>query len=135
MKLASPYLARGARLELTSLMDVMFLVLVFFIYAVFDMAVHRGMKVDLPAAAGVHERGERIVVTVDAQDGLQLNGRALERAALVAEVARLVKVKPELPVLIAGDRKASLGAGIELLAELKASGVEKASFQVRGRKD
>ncbi len=115
-------------------MDVMFLVLVFFIYSIFDMAVHKGLKVDLPTAAGVHERGERIVVTLDAQDALQLNGRALDRAALVAEVTRLVKLKPELPVLISGDRKASLGAGIELLAELKASGVQKASFQVSGSK-
>ena len=42
MKLSSPFLAHGARLELVSLMDVMFLVLVFFVYAVFDMAVHSG---------------------------------------------------------------------------------------------
>lgn len=132
MKLSSPFLGRQTRLELVSLMDVMFLVLVFFVYAVFDMAVHRGLKVDLPTAAGVHERGERIVVTLDEQDALQLNGRALSRSELVAEVARLVKVKRDLPVLISGDRKASLGAGIELLSELKSSGVEKASFQVSG---
>ena len=31
---------------MTSLMDVMFLVLVFFIYCIFDMAVHKGVKVD-----------------------------------------------------------------------------------------
>ena len=93
------------------------------------------MKVDLPHAAGVHERGERIVVTLDEHDALQLNGRALEREALVAEVQRLVAVKPDLPVLIAGDRKASLGAGIELLARLKASGIGKASFQVRGSRE
>ena len=113
-------------------MDVMFLVLVFFIYAIFDMAVHRGLKVDLPSAAGQHERGERIVVTLDEHDGLQLNGRVLERPALVTEVSRLVKMKPDLPVLISGDRRASLGSGVELLAELKAAGVEKASFQVKG---
>ena len=65
MKLTSPYLERKTRLELVSLLDVMFLVLVFFIYAIFDMAVHRGLKVDLPSAAGQHERGERIVVTLD----------------------------------------------------------------------
>ncbi|MBR3086981.1 MAG: biopolymer transporter ExbD, partial [Kiritimatiellae bacterium] len=39
---------KGARLEMTSLMDVVFLVLVFFVYSIFDMAVHRGVKVDLP---------------------------------------------------------------------------------------
>ena len=132
MKLESPFLKREARLELVSLMDVMFLVLVFFVYAVFDMAVHRGVKVDLPRATGAHERGERVVVTIDAHDALQLNGRALEQAALVAEVKRLVQAKPDVPVLILGDSKASLGAGIEILAELKAAGVEKASFQVQG---
>lgn len=132
MKLTSPYLERKTRLELVSLLDVMFLVLVFFIYAIFDMAVHRGLKVDLPSAAGQHERGERIVVTLDEHDGLQLNGRVLERPALVMEVSRLVKMKPDLPVLISGDRRASLGSGVELLAELKAAGVEKASFQVKG---
>ena len=39
-----------------SLMDVMFLVLVFFIYCIFDMAVHKGLKVDLPDAAGAAEK-------------------------------------------------------------------------------
>ena len=38
-KLESPFLKREARVELVSLMDVMFLVLVFFVYSVFDMAV------------------------------------------------------------------------------------------------
>ena len=132
MKLSSPFLERKTRLELVSLLDVMFLVLVFFIYSIFDMAVHRGLKVDLPAAVGTLERGERIVVTLDENNALQLNGRALTRAELVTEVARLVSVKPDMPVLISADRKALLGEGIELLAELKASGVEKASFQVKG---
>ena len=133
MKLVSPFLDRKARVELVSLMDVMFLVLVFFVYATFNMAVHRGLKVDLPAAAGAHEKGERIVVTIDAQNALQLNGRALEQAALVASVQRLLAAKPGLPVLISGDRHASLGVGVELLAALKAAGVEKASFQVSGK--
>lgn len=131
--LESPFLKREARVELVSLMDVMFLVLVFFVYSIFDMAVHRGLKVDLPAAAGVHERGERIVVTIDAQDAFQLNGRPLPQDGLVAEVRRLVALRRETPVLISGDRKASLGAGIGLLARLKAAGVEKASFQVSGK--
>ena len=131
--LESPFLKREARVELVSLMDVMFLVLVFFVYSIFDMAVHRGLKVDLPAAAGVHERGERIVVTIDAQDAFQLNGRPLPQDDLVAEVRRLVALRRETPVLISGDRKASLGAGIGLLARLKAAGVEKASFQVSGK--
>ena len=132
-KLNSPFLKREARVEMVSLMDVMFLVLVFFVYSVFNMAVHHGIKVDLPGAPGALEKGERIVVTIDAQDALQLNGAPLERDKLVEEVKRLVGDHKETPVLIAGDRKASLGVSIELLSRLKAAGVEKASFQVDGK--
>ena len=114
-------------------MDVMFLVLVFFVYSIFDMAVHHGLKVDLPGAPGTLEKGERVVVTIDAQDALQLNGRPLQQDDLIDEVKRLVDAHKETPVLIAGDRKASLGMGIELLSRLKAAGVEKASFQVDGK--
>ena len=117
---------------MTSLMDVMFLVLVFFIYCIFDMAVHRGLKVDLPNAAGADEKGERIVITIKADDSIQLNGMEMKKADVIARVKELNAVKMKLPVLISGDRKSSLGVGIELLAELKAAGVEKASFQVSG---
>ena len=123
---------RQVRLEMTSLMDVMFLVLVFFIYCIFDMAVHKGLKVDLPNAAGADEKGERIVITIKPDDSIQLNGMDLSKADVIARVKELNAVKMKLPVLISGDRKSSLGTGIELLADLKAAGVEKASFQVSG---
>jgi len=125
---------RHARLEMTPLMDVMFLVLVFFIYCIFDMAVHKGLKVDLPAAAGADEKGERIVITIRADDTMQFNGVDTTRADAVARVRELAAVGMKLPVLVSGDRKSSLGAGIELLGELKAAGVEKASFQVSGER-
>lgn len=124
---------RGARLEMTSLMDVMFLVLVFFIYCIFDMAVHRGLKVDLPTAAGVPEKGERIVITIAADDTLQVNGVPATRDSVVRKVRELAAANVPCPVLISGDRKSSLGVGIELLAELKSAGVERVSFQVNGR--
>ena len=122
------------RLEMTSLMDVMFLVLVFFIYCIFDMAVHKGLKVDLPNAAGVDEKGERIVITIKADDSIQLNGMEMKKEDVVTRVKELNAVKMKLPVLISGDRKSSLGTGIELLSALKAVGVEKASFQVSGER-
>ena len=114
-------------------MDVMFLVLVFFIYCIFDMAVHKGLKVELPNAAGADEKGERIVITVKADDSLQLNGMDLTKTEILDRVKELRSLKMNLPVLISGDRKSSLGVGIELLSELKAAGVEKASFQVSGK--
>lgn len=120
---------------MTSLMDVMFLVLVFFIYCIFDMSIHKGLKVDLPAADGVMERGERIVVTIAPDDTMQFNAMPMTKSEIVERLKDLKRVKMEFPVLISGDRNSSLGVGIELLAELKAAGIEKVSFQVAGEKD
>ena len=101
--------SRQVRLEMTSLMDVMFLVLVFFIYCIFDMAVHKGLKVDLPNAAGSDEKGERIVITIKADDTIQLNGMTMSKVSVIDRVKELNEVKMRLPVLISGDRKSSLG--------------------------
>lgn len=124
---------KGARLEMTSLMDVMFLVLVFFIYCIFDMTVHRGVKVDLPRGVGAEERGERLVVTIRADDTFQLNGTDTTREEILIKAAEMQKKDSLLPIIISADRKASLGCGLELLSELKGAGVEKVSFQVAGR--
>ena len=121
---------RAVRFEMTPLMDVMFLVLVFFIYSMFEMSVHRGMKVELPSAGGSPEKGERLIVTILADDTMQLNGVAMPKSGVVERVAELYRVGMKFPVLVSGDRRASLGAGIELLGELKKAGVEKAAFQV-----
>jgi len=126
---------RGVRLEMTALLDVMFLVLVFFIYSIFDMTMHRGVKVDLPGAKGAEEKGERVVVTILPDDSLQLDGEALARPELLARVAALLAEAPEgekPAVIVSGDRAASLGTGISLLAELKNLGVARVSFQVSG---
>ena len=125
---------RGVRLEMTAMLDVMFLVLVFFIYSIFDMTMHRGVKVDLPGAKGVEEKGDRVVVTILPDDSLQLDGEPLARPELVARVAaRVAEAGEEKPaVIVSGDRSASLGTGVALLADLKAAGVGRVSFQVSG---
>src|SRR5210317_722048 len=42
---------KKARIEMLPLIDIVFLLLVFFIYAMLSMAVHRGMNVELPESA------------------------------------------------------------------------------------
>ena len=118
---------------MTPLMDVMFLVLVFFIYCVFDMTVHRGAKVDLPQAPGSLETGERIVITILPDDTLELNGERRAKEEILSRISALLRTGMEFPVIVSGDRVSSLGAGIALLAGLKEIGVEHVSFQVDGK--
>ena len=131
MRLSSGYDDRKARMEMISLMDVMFLILVVFVYSIFSMSVHRGLKVDLPAAKGSQQKGEQTIITLAADNTLYLNKQPMPLDALVLATVKLWRASAA-PVLISADKAASLGTGIELLGKLKNGGVERVAFQVSG---
>ena len=63
------------RMEMTPLMDCVFLLLVFFVYAMLSMAVHHGKQVDLPqSGSAALETQEAISITIEnAKDGLKIS--------------------------------------------------------------
>lgn len=133
MRLSTGYEDRKARLEMISLMDVMFLILVFFVYSIFSMSVHRALRVSLPSAKGTAEKREAIMITVTASDELYLNKEPMPMGEIVPAALALWD-RQNQPVLISADRKASLGVGIELLGKLKDCGIGSVAFQVEEEK-
>ena len=131
MRLSSGFEETKPRMEMIPLMDVMFLNLLFFVYASFSMTIHRGLKVDLPSAIGAQVKGEQTVITVHADNSLSLNKQPMPLDELVLSAVKLWRER-SAPVLISADKAAALGTGIELLGKLKRGGVERVAFQVTG---
>ena len=131
MRLQSGYETKKARVEMLPLIDVVFLLLVFFIYAMVSMVVHRGLKVELPSAGTASmEQDDYISITIDADNQLFLNGEPAQADEL-AERVLLLRGASTKPVFIDGDRKADLGLAIELLDALKGAGIEEVSFSCK----
>lgn len=113
------------------LIDVVFLLLVFFIYAMLSMVVHHGLKVDLPSAGSVSlEKEDYIAITIDAENHLFLNEEPVEFEGLAERVLAL-RGDTAKPVFINGDQKADLGLAIELLDDLKQTGIKEVSFSCK----
>ncbi len=129
MKLMSGYENRKARIEMLPLIDVMFLILVFFIFSIFSMSVHKGLKVSLPTAKGALEIGEICTITLNSDNKFYIDREemAIEQ---ISERAIASWNQSQIPVLIKADKSAEIGMGIKLLGLLKAGGVERVSFQV-----
>ena len=128
MRLSSGYEEKKARVEMLPLIDVVFLLLVFFIYAMLSTVVHRGLKVDLPVAgSSTLEKNDYIAITIDAENRLFLNKEPVEADGLAERVLAL-RSQETMPVFIDGDQKADLGLAIELLDNLKQAGIEEVSF-------
>ena len=128
MKLSSGYESKKARIEMLPLIDVVFLLLVFFIYAMLSMVLHHGLNIDLPAAASARaDKEEYLAITIDADNNLFLDGDPIEQDELAEHVMQR-RSSDEIPVFIDGDRKADLGLAIEVLDALKGIGIEEVSF-------
>jgi len=131
MKLSSGYESKKARVEMLPLIDVVFLLLVFFIYAMVSMVVHHGLKIDLPSAGSASlEKEDYIAITIDADNRLFLNEEPVEVNGLAARVLAM-RGSETKPVFIDGDQKADLGLAIALLDDLKKAGIEEVSFSCK----
>ena len=121
---------RRARFEMTPMMDVVFLLLVYFIYAVLSMSVHNAVKVDLPQArAPIEPALTPTILALDRDNVLTLETRPVELDEAVQTA--LARWRDEgRPVIIAADRKSNTGDALTLLSELRNAGVTAVSFQV-----
>lgn len=57
---------KPARIEMMPLIDIVFLLLVFFIYAMLSMAVHRGLELDLPesSTATDTDKNDNVIISI-----------------------------------------------------------------------
>ncbi len=120
----------SARVEMTPIMDVVFLLLVFFVYAFLTMTVQRGVRVNLPRAEGTISRGQNIQIVLNASDEILLDGRTAMSLEAVVDATVLRQKTLGVPVVIRADREAHVGPALSLLAALRAQGVDKVTYQV-----
>ena len=131
MRITTGYENRKARIELVNLIDIAFVILVFFIYAAISMTLSKGLKVALPAGvadAGSQKRSIRITLADD--NTIRLDQEVCDLDACVKKTAVATR-NGSCAVLICGDRSADLGVGIELLSRLKEAGVASVAFEVK----
>jgi len=133
MKFKTGYEDRKARVEMLPLMDVVFLVLVFFIYAMLSMVLHHGLEVDLPEAGQSQlDTRDYVNITITSDNRILVGETETTRDGLIPLLMnKLDESDPETPVYIEGDRSAGLGIAIEILDLLRGAGIEKVSFSCR----
>ncbi len=121
---------KKARIEMLPLIDIVFLLLVFFIYAMLSMAVHRGLPVELPLSTTAQiDKQLTLSVSVEADETIYVDKErvALER---LTEVLRS-KADPigEPGVLIFADRSLPYQMIYNVLDKIRLAGLSRISLQ------
>ncbi len=130
MQISSGFEEKRARVEMLPLIDIVFLLLVFFIYAMLSMVVHHGVDVRLPqAGTAVLDTREHVLVTIDAENLTFVNGVHVRREELAAAVLDALTETPDAPVFLNGDTTVELGEWLGVLDLLRQAGIKEASIR------
>lgn len=120
------------RLELTPLIDVVFLLLVFFVFALVLMVRADALDLQLPrvGSGSPADRSETVRVTLAEDGAIFVQGEPVERSGAGGAVLRAQAAAPGAAVVLSADARATSGALIELADALVAAGITE--FSVLG---
>ncbi len=105
-----------ATVDMTSLIDLTFLLLVTFIVTL--PALEQGVSIKLPQAKTDQlptKDRKANTITVDAEKRIYLNNRETTAADLERELVSMAAEDPEVPVLVRGDERLEYGAVMEVV--------------------
>ena len=129
------------RIEMLPLIDIVFLLLVVFIYAMLSMAVHKGLPVNLPeSSAAVPEKDLTLAVTLQADrnnpsgmtvyvDEERVEPVELIRVLQTKSVVLRQEMKQEPGVLLFADRSITYQQLFDIFDRIHQSGLTRISLQ------
>jgi biopolymer transport protein TolR len=111
--------------------DVMLVLLI--IFMITAPIVQQGVEIDLPQAAAKPispDQQEPVVVSVDRKGDFYLDigdqpDKPIDAELMVNRVAAVRQLKPDVPVLVRGDRDVGYGRAVDAMVLLQKAGVEK----------
>jgi len=118
----------GTELNLTPLIDMVFILLIFFVVTS-SFVKESGIEVSRPTAKSA-ERQERgnIIISVSKAGEIWIDRRKVAMNALRANVERLHAENPEGSVIIAADKEALTGILVQALDQARLAGVANVSI-------
>lgn len=123
-------LNRKPRIEMLPLIDIVFLLLVFFIYAMLSMAVHRGLPVSLPvSSSAVIGNLQEISVTLTADDRVYLDDTLIALPEIHTALRAMASQTGASVALVFADRQASYQKLFSLLDQIRMAGISEISLQ------
>ena len=127
--------SRPAALALTSMLDVIFLLLCFFVTASVFSQWESEISIQLPAAATGEQPSRlpgEIIVNLAKDGAVSVNGKKLTLGELESRLARIAKFYPGQPVIIRADRETKYDSLVKVIDTCRAADVWNFSLATSG---
>lgn len=132
MRIPDHTVAPGPRVEMLPLIDVVFLVLVAFIYASMFLTQMTGLPVNLPEASQTDMQPFDVIeLTITKEGSLYLDEQPLTLDELV-EALRVARIsEPDAVLLVKADREADVGRLVQVMDTTRKAGIAALTIQAK----
>lgn len=134
MRCEDPEATDDQSLNLAPMIDVVFLLLIFFMVATTFATIEERMDLDLPQAESGTEAEEvpdELVLDVTESGEIFVDGRAIGESELAELMQRTARKDPATPVTVRGDRSLDYGRIVEVLDMARVAGLVNAGLSTR----
>lgn len=113
-----------SEINVTNLVDVMFVLLVIFML-VAPLMKH-GIDVDLPqvSSKGVDLRDE-FVVTIDKEERIYLNEQLISLELLEKRLQEIYALRPDITIFLKADKRVPYGSVVKIMGRARRAGIER----------
>ncbi|MCB1792519.1 MAG: biopolymer transporter ExbD [Gammaproteobacteria bacterium] len=116
--------ADEAEINLTPMLDVVFIMLIFFVVTT-SFVKESGVDVNRPIAASAQrQETANLLIAIRPNGEIWLDGRAIDLRAVRANIERLRAELPESHVVIQGDKAAPIGLLVQVMDQVRMAGID-----------
>lgn len=120
-------------LDLTPMVDVVFLLIIFFMVSTTFITLESGLPVDLPQASSAEAQSEGMpTVTIDASERIYLGGDEVDESSLVPALEALLRQQEEEVVILRADQSVSHGLTVRVMDAIKRAGAVRVAIAAGG---
>ena len=128
MNIRSNRVSRPPRLMIIPMIDIIFFLMVFFLFSTLQMVYQKSMPVNLPVASSSHQEAPKPVAITLMKDGtISIGDTVVDIEEIKPRVEQLAD-KADTPVILRADENVEHGKVIKVMDEIKSAGVTKLSI-------
>lgn len=125
--------AVGIHVDMTPMVDVMMLLVIFFIMSTVFVMDYPGFSVTLPQAAAAKLPPVDVTVMIGKDGKLAVDGTLTDKVAIAGKISAVSQLKNINSVVIKADADVNYGEVIAVMGEIKRGGITKISVAVEGK--
>lgn len=120
-------------LDLTPMVDVVFLLIIFFMVSTTFITLESGLPVDLPQASSAEAQPEGLpTVTIDASERIYIAGSEVDEASLVPALQAILREQDRDVVVLRADQSVSHGLAVRVMDAIKRAGAARIAIAAGG---